>query len=72
MFPEFVPTYQFFNTELNIITEELEEIATRTDHKITLEEAAAAHNYLNKILRHYVLAARSAGFWFADEPNTDH
>ena len=39
LYPEFIPTYKFLNTELKITAEELEEIATRTDYKITLEEA---------------------------------
>ena len=70
LFPEFVPTYKFLNTELHIIAEELQEIATRTDYKITLEEAEAAHTYLNSILKHYVLAARTAGFRTTEEPST--
>lgn len=43
-YPESIPTHQYLNTELKIIAKELEEIALRTDYKITLEEAEMPSN----------------------------
>ena len=64
---EFWPSYSFCNKELEIIAFDLADIAISTDTKITFEEARQAHLHLNVILRHFILAARAAGFAAAAE-----
>lgn len=67
---DFLPTYRFINTELDIIASDLADLAVNTDTKITFEEARQAHLYLNVILRHYILAARAQ--WALYKPSQAH
>ena len=57
---EFLPSYSFINSELEIIAADFADIAVNTELKITLEEARQAHLHLSVILRQYILAARAA------------
>ncbi|DBA97793.1 TPA: hypothetical protein ACH3X3_012665 [Trebouxia sp. C0006] len=64
---EFLPSYKFINTELEIIAADLRDLAVNTNTKITFEEAQQAHLHLNAIFRHFILAARAAGHAAATE-----
>ena len=57
---EFLPTYNFINSELEIIACNLADIVVNTDFKITFKGAQKAHLHLIVILRHYIVAARAA------------
>lgn len=51
-------SYQTVVGALSLISGDLYDIATQTDEKLTLAQAEAAHQHLNPILRHLILATR--------------
>ena len=71
---ELLPSYNFVNSELEILASGLADIAINTNQKITLEQAQQVHLQLNIILRHFILAARAAGHATSVElpPSTPH
>ena len=58
---EFLPNYNFVNSELEILASDLADNTINTNQNITFEQAQQAHLHLNVILRHFILAARAAG-----------